>query len=239
MLEAFFPLMKKADSDLTYFTGEEKALAEYSQSHFLEIIQDVGFECDLCGKCCTRVFNDHVYLLQEDASRIFEIDPDAVIPSPYFDFCDQDGNFYVSGYSLKSQNDDAGSCIFLENNRCRIYDRRPLICRVYPYMIHRETDDSGVYDWREISGLNEHGLYGAEIGDNEAAEIFEITKKYESGYISQEIEFLRAVSQYFEKNKLKHIPKIYDKRIRDFEKGAEVTVFVYYNGAFHERKTKK
>lgn len=231
--------MKKADSDLTYFKEEADALKTYPKSRFLEVIQDVGFECDFCGKCCTRAFNDHVYLLHEDADRMLAIDSDAVIPSPYFDFCDQSGNFYVSGYSLKTQNDNVGSCVFLENNRCRIYDKRPLICRVYPYMIHRETDDSGLYDWREISGLNEHGLYGAEINENEAADIFDITKKYESGYISQEIEFLRTVSNHFDKNNLKHIPKIYDKRIRDFEKGEEVTVFVYFNGAFHEHKMRK
>ncbi|MDR0767333.1 MAG: YkgJ family cysteine cluster protein [Methanosarcinales archaeon] len=234
--------MKKAESDLEYFEDEKEALAGYSKSHFLEVVQDVGFECDFCGKCCTRAFNDHVYLLKEDISRIFETDADAAdafIPSPYFDFCDQSGRFYVSGYSLKTQGDEVGSCIFLENDRCRIYDNRPLICRVYPYMIHRETDDSGLYDWREISGLNEHGLYGAEISEKEAADIFEMTKKYESGYISQEIEFLRAVSNHFAKNKLKHIPKIYDNRIRDFEKGEVVTVFVYYDGAFHEHEVQK
>ncbi|MDR2944720.1 MAG: YkgJ family cysteine cluster protein [Methanosarcinales archaeon] len=231
--------MKKADSDLEYFIEEEKAFADYVPSHFSEVIRDVGFECDLCGKCCTRAFNGHVYLIKEDAAGIFEIDETAVTPSPHFDFCDQNGHFYVSGYSLKTQDDNAGSCIFLRNNRCLIYDRRPLICRIYPYMIHRETDDSGIYDWREISGLNEHGLYGAEIGEKEAAEIFDMTKKYESAYISQEIEFLRAVSDYFDKRNLKHIPKIYDKRIRDFEKGEEVTVFVYYNGAFWEHQMKK
>lgn len=231
--------MKKAESDLAYFTDEAEALAVYPKERFLEVISDVGFECDFCGKCCTRTFNDHVYLLKEDAARMTQIDSDAVIPSPYFDFCDQDGRFYVSGYSLKTKNDDVGSCIFLENNRCKIYDLRPLICRVYPYMIHRETDDSGLYDWREISGLNEHGLYGAEINDEDAADIFELTKKYESGYISQEIEFLKAVSAHFNKNNLKHIPKVYDKQIRAFEKGEEVTVFVYHDGAFHEHKAQK
>ncbi|WNY27905.1 hypothetical protein MmiEs2_00840 [Methanimicrococcus stummii] len=231
--------MKKADSDLEYFENEANALKEYPKSRFLEVVQDVGFECDFCGKCCTHAFNDHVYLLKDDVSRLLEIDSNALMPSPYFDFCDQDGRFYVSGYSLKTQSDDVGSCVFLENNRCRIYDKRPLICRVYPYMIHREEDDSGSYDWREISGLNEHGLYGAEMNENEAAEIYEITKKYESGYINQEIEFLKAVSNHFEKNKLKHIPKVYDKRIRDFEKGEIVTVFVYYNGIFHEHQTQK
>lgn len=234
-----FLIMKKAEGILIYFKNEEAALSFYPKSRFIEIIQDVGFECDFCGKCCTHAFNDHVYLLADDVDRVFKQNPDSIMPSPYFDFCDQNGCFYVSGYCLKTKNDDVGSCVFLENNRCQIYNERPTICRVYPYMIHRETDDSGLYDWREISGLNEHGLYGAKITDAEANEVFELTKNYESQYISQEIEFLKAVSNHFEKNKLKHIPKVYDKRLRDFEKGEEVTVFVYHNGMFHKHVTQK
>jgi len=36
-----------------------------------------------------------------------------------------------------------------------------------------------------------------------------------------------------------HVPKIYDKRVRDFEKGEEVTVFVYLNGEFKKHQTQK
>lgn len=231
--------MKKAETEMAYFRDEADALQAYSKSHFIEVVQDVGFACDGCGKCCTRTFNGHVYLLGADAERMSAISPDAVEASPYFGFCDQEGRFYVSGYCLKTKNDEAGSCIFLENNRCRIYENRPLICRVYPYMIHRETDDSGVYEWREISGLNEHGEYGAEINENEAAEIYRITEEYESKYISQEMEFLRALSDRFEKNHLMHIQKIYDRQIRAFEKGETVTIFVYHNGAFFEHAVQK
>ena len=231
--------MKKAEAAIEYFNDEAEALLKYPREHFIEVIQDVGFECDFCGKCCTRQFNDHVYLLSEDVAKVFAENPDSVQPSPYFDFCDQNGCFYVSGYSLKTQNDDEGSCFFLENKRCRIYEKRPLICRIYPYMIHREETDDGKYDWREISGLNEHGLYGAEIKADMADEIYRDVKKYEQGYISQEKEFLKAISNHFEKNNLKHIPKIYDKRVRDFEKGEEVTVFVYLNGEFKKHLTQK
>ncbi|MCL2549864.1 MAG: YkgJ family cysteine cluster protein [Methanimicrococcus sp.] len=232
-------MMKKAESELDYFHGEEKALAAYPKEHFIEVIRDVGFECDLCGKCCTRSFNGHVSLLKEDVVRIIEIAPDAVCPSPHFDFCDQEGRFYVFGYSLKIKDDAGGSCCFLENGRCAIYEKRPQICRIYPYMIHRETDGRGQYDWREISGLNDHGLYGAEMTEEVAGEIFEDVKKYETDFISQEKEFLKAVSAYFEKNKLKHIQKIHDKRRRDFENGEEITVFVYHDGAFSEHKARK
>ena len=225
---------------MEYFNDEEKALLMYPKEKFIEVIQDVGFECDLCGKCCTRAFNDHVYLLKEDVARILIVKgSDALMPSPYFDFCDQSGNFYVSGYSLKTQNDESGSCIFLQDNRCQIYENRPSICRIYPYMIHREVDQNGTYDWREISGLNEHGFYETEIKNEEAEDIFDETFAYEKGYIRQEKEFLKAVTTYFEKNKLKHIPKIHAERLRDYEKGAEVTVFVYYDGAFQKHRVQK
>jgi len=231
--------MKKADAAIEYFNDEEEALTKYRKERFIEVIQDVGFECDFCGKCCTQRFNDHVYLLSEDAARVSAENPEAIKPSPYYDFCDQNGCFYVSGYSMKTKADENGSCFFLENNRCRIYEKRPLICRIYPYMIHREEGEDGTYDWREISGLNEHGLYSAEIETGDAESIYEDVKKYEQGYIAQEKTFLKAISDYFEKNNLKHIPKIYDKRIRDFEKGEDVTVFVYFNGEFKKHVTRK
>jgi Fe-S-cluster containining protein len=226
--------MKKAASNLEYFNDEEKALLMYPKEKFIEVIQNVGFECDLCGKCCTRVFNDHVYLLKEDVTRLLKMKnaANALVPSPYFDFCDQHGCFYVSGYSLKTQKDENGSCIFLQKSRCQIYEQRPLICRIYPYMIHRETDKNETFDWREISGLNEHGFYETEIKTERAKDIFDETFTYEKGYIEQEKEFLKAITAYFEKNKLKHIPKIHAERLRDYEKGKEVTVLVYYNGAF-------
>jgi Predicted Fe-S-cluster oxidoreductase len=237
--EPFVRIMKKAEAALEYFNDEEQALAEYRKEQFIEVISDVGFECDFCGKCCTQKFNSHVYLLSEDVKRVSAENPNSVRPSPYFDFCDQNGCFYVSGYSLKTKDDEDGSCLFLENKRCLIYENRPLICRIYPYMIHREEGSDGTYDWREISGLNEHGLYGAEIEKPIAEEIYEDVRKYEQGYISQEKAFLKAVSDEFKKNNLKHIPKIYDKRIRDFEKGEEVTVFVYFDGVFQKHVTRK
>ncbi|MDV0447907.1 hypothetical protein MsAg5_18280 [Methanosarcinaceae archaeon Ag5] len=233
--------MKKIESDLDYFNGEKSALLDYPKEDFIDVIREVGFECDLCGKCCTRAFNDHVFLLDADVRRILEIDENnktALMPSPYFDFCDQNGNFYVSGFCLKTKGDDVGTCHFLENGRCRIYDKRPLICRVYPYMIHREFDDKGNYDWRQISGLNEHGLYEAEINTAEASDIYDLAFQYEKEYIEQEQRFLKAVETHFEKNKLKFVQRTYDLRMREYEKGSEVTVFVYYDGKFTERKAK-
>jgi Fe-S-cluster containining protein len=209
----------------------------FPDPEFIDIIKELGFRCELCARCCTKEFNDHVFLLDSDLDVIRKIDSDAIIPAPYPEFCDQKGRFYVSGYALKTKPD--GSCIFLENKRCKIYDKRPSICRVYPYMLHREADDSGKVDWRQISGLNEHGSYYTEIEDSECEAIARETRAYEEAYLIQMINFFEAVEVHFRKNGLKHVQSVYDRRMREFLKGkCELEIFVYYKGGFEKRNLK-
>ncbi|MCK4938013.1 MAG: YkgJ family cysteine cluster protein [Methanosarcinales archaeon] len=207
-------------------------LVQYPEDKLTSIIRDVGFKCDLCSRCCTEKFNDHVFLLDADTAVIKQIDALALTPAPYFEFCDQYGRFYVSGYSLKNKPD--GSCYFLEWGRCRIYSSRLSICRVYPYMLHREADESGNMDWRQISGLNEHGCYHTEIGDSEAREIAKETRDYEKAFLEQELRFLKAVNTHFTKNGLRHVQKVYDKKMRLYKKGESIEVWVYYNSTFEK-----
>jgi uncharacterized protein len=216
---------------------ELSGLAAYSRERFLEIVKDVGFECNLCGKCCTRDFNDHAFLLDDDAERIRRLDEAAEIPAPYFEFCDQTGTFYVSGYAIRASHD--GSCHFLEKGRCRIYEQRPRICRIYPYMLHREEDDAGEVDWRQISGLNRHGYYHSEIDDAECMRMWEEVKDYETSFLKQEIAFLEAVRAHFEANGLKQSPMAYDRQMRIFERGGKVHVNVFYKGQFVARTVTK
>ncbi len=209
----------------------------FPNSEFVGIIKELGFRCELCARCCTKEFNDHVFLLDSDLDVIRKIDSDAIVPAPYPEFCDQKGRFYVSGYALKTKPD--GSCIFLENKRCKIYDNRPSICRVYPYMLHREADDSGKVDWRQISGLNEHGSYYSEIEDSKCETIARETRAYEEAYLTQIIGFFEAVEAHFRKNYLKHVQSIYDRKMREFLKGrCELEVFVYFKGGFEKHDLK-
>ena len=94
---------------------ELAGIREFPDSEFVSIIKELGFRCELCARCCTKEFNDHVFLLDTDIAVIKKIDPDAVTPAPYPEFCDQKGRFYVSGYALKTKPD--GSCVFFENKR--------------------------------------------------------------------------------------------------------------------------
>jgi uncharacterized protein len=212
---------------------ELTGLKNFPDTEFIGIIKKLGFECELCARCCTKEFNDHVFLLDSDLDSIRKIDPDAVTPAPYYEFCDQKGRFYVSGYALKTKPD--GSCIFLDNKRCKIYEKRPSICRVYPHMLHREADESGKIEWRQISGLNEHGNYHSDIQESECEAIARETRAYEEAYLKQMICFLEAVRAHFKKNGLKHVQSIYDRKTREFLKGkCELEVFVYSKDKFEK-----
>ena len=207
-----------------------QGVIDYPDKTLSSIIREIGFKCDLCAKCCTAEFNDHVFLLDTDAARVKQIAPDALVPAPYYEFCDREGRFYVSGYALKSRPD--GSCIFLEQGRCSIYTQRFTICRIYPYMLHREVNEDGIIDWRQISGLNEHGCYHTEIEDGQCLKIAVETKGYEIACLEQEIRFMEAVDAHFREKGLRHVQGIYDKQMRHFQNGGKIEVLVYYDGGF-------
>jgi hypothetical protein len=203
------------------------------------VIRGIGFRCTSCAKCCTREFNGHVFLLDRDVTSVKVFDPDAIEPAPAPEFCDQDGIFYVSGYALRTKADTNESCWFLENGRCRIYDHRFTICRIYPFMIHREPDEHGNVDWRQFSGLDQHGQYDAVVPHDESLDLARETKEYENAFLTQEIRFLEFMQDYFARHKLRHVQKVYDDQMRRFNRGEEITVMVYYDGNLDQRRMQK
>ena len=220
-------------------TRERNSLFDYPVERLAGVIKDVGFRCISCAKCCTRAFNGHVFLLDCDVTAGQALDPAALEPAPAPEFCDQNGIFYVSGYALRTQDDDAGSCWFLKNGRCRIYDRRFTICRIYPYMLHREPDEYGKIDWRQFSGLDRHGEYDAVISDDESLDLARETKEYENAFLTQEIQFLEFMQEYFRRHRLRHVQKVYDDRLKRFNRGDEITVMVYYDGLLKKHHIRK
>lgn len=211
-------------------------LRAYPAERLATIVKQVGFRCNFCAKCCTRAFNGHVFLLDRDTARIKEIDPRALEPAPYAEFCDQNGLFYVSGYALRVQDGESGSCYFLNNGRCRIYDQRFSICRIYPYMLHRQPDKKGKVDWRQISGLDEHGEYNNDISDEDCLAIARETKEYEEAYLMQEIGFLIFMQDYFARHRLRHVQKVYDDQLKRYNRGEEIFVMVYYDGVLEHHR---
>ncbi|MCZ7392501.1 MAG: YkgJ family cysteine cluster protein [Candidatus Methanoperedens sp.] len=214
---------------------EIQRIVSFPDEKFTAIIREVGFECDCCGKCCTSEFNDHVFLLDNDAARIINVlGYDFLRPAPYFDFCDNLGRFYVLGYALKSKPN--GDCIFYTGGRCEHYEIRPDICKIFPYMLHREPDEDGNVEFRQIGGLNEHGLYHSDIDDETCKEIVRQVKTYESGFLGQKLRFLNAIKEHFKKHALKHSRQMYDRMMREYENGREIEVYVFFQGRF-EKKT--
>jgi Fe-S-cluster containining protein len=223
---------------LSELEEERELLEEYSVDEYAEIVRETGFLCTCCGRCCTKAVNDHVFLLDEDVRRIRKAHPDVVVPAPYFEACDQNGRFFVSGYALKTT--DGNVCTFLnESGRCRIYADRPLICRVYPYMLHREADASGDLHMCHISGLNTHGEYNAPMTPEEASAVAEETARYEKEYLDQQIAFFRALLALFEKEGLRYIRRTYDLAMQAFCRGEAVPVMVFCEGRFEESVVSK
>jgi len=204
---------------------------DFPDERFVEIIREVGFVCDCCGRCCTSEFNDHVFLLDEDAGRIIEVaGREALNPAPYYEFCDNLGRFYVMGYALR--NKSGGDCIFYTGGRCEHYEDRPEICRIFPYMLHREEDDEGNIDWRQIGGLDMHGMYHSEISIEAAREIAGRVKRYEIAFLSQKLAFMTKIEEHFREHGLRHSKQIYDRKMRDFKRGEEIEVYVFEKGEF-------
>lgn len=212
------------------FTRELEVLKEYPPEELATIIGEVGFSCTRCGMCCTTGHNGHVFLLDEDTDRAKVVCPQALIPAPFFEAGDRDGNLYVSGYALRTRTD--GSCINLTDTGCQIYQDRFSICRVYPYMLHREPDERGDLTFRQISGLNEHGEYHHLISTEESLQIASETIAYETAWLLQMIHFFEDLERLFTRTGQRHVRKVYDQRMRAFHTGEPITVFVYYNRGF-------
>ena len=226
------------EDEISSLEKEIEKVVSFPDEKYIEIIREVGFECDYCGRCCTSEFNDHVFLLDEDAARIIEISGhESIQPAPYYDLCDNLGRFYVMGYALKNRS--GGECIFYTEGKCEHYASRPAICRIYPYMLHREEDEEGHIDFRQISGLSQHGFYHNDIEPGSCKEIIREVKKYEIDFLEQKIRFFGKIKEHFLKNDLKPSRQMYDRMMREYEKGKQIEVFVFFKGNFVKESISK
>ncbi len=223
--------MQPFDRRIAALEAELAALRAYPRERLAGIIAEIGFFCDQCGRCCTREYNDHVFLLEDDVDRLRADAPDLLRPAPDPELCDQHGRCYVSGYALATT--PAGDCVLLdEHRRCRRYADRPAICRVYPYMLHREPGADGRVDWRQLAGLGEHGDYHRPVAIDEAARLADETIAYEAAFLEQTLGFYRAASGLFALEGLRHVQKRRDELLRAHVRGAPLDVMVYHRGQF-------
>lgn len=213
---------------------ERNSLFAYPLDHLTDFISETGFGCTCCGRCCTRTVNGHVFLLEREVATARSIDPEAIEPAPDPEFCDQNGIFYVSGYALRTLGDASGSCWFLENSRCRIYDQRFSVCRAYPYMIRRGVDEEGKVAWQHIGRYSRHGELKREIPPEVCRVIARETREYENAVLTQEIAFLEFMRDYFAGRGLHHDPEQYDRGMHRISEGRPFTVRVYHEDDLEE-----
>ena len=218
---------------------EQNRLFAYPLERLVGEIREAGFRYTRCGTCCTRTVNGHIFLLDHEVGEVKNIDPAAFEPAPDPEFCDQNGTLYVSGYALRMKNDNHGSCWFLENGKCRIYDQRFSGCRIYPHMLRRNADTEGLVTWRQLARPNEHGRYDPDISDDECLALAREIKEYENAVLTQQISFLEAIHEYFTVCNLRHDKDMYDRQTQRLLQGKSVNSMVYHAGELEEYRITK
>ena len=218
---------------------EQNRLFGFPMDRLACIIGECGFRCGCCGTCCTRSVNGHVFLLDHDVRLIRTIDPDAVEPAPGPEFCDDSGTSYVSGFALRTKGDPEGSCWFLENSRCRIYEQRPSACRIYPFMLRRKPDAEGNVDWRFFAQGGGHGEYYHPLSWEVCLALACDIIMHEHAVLTQEISFLEVVEKYFSKHGIQPDNTPCNDPGRQFPDGGPVPVMVYYAGTLEKHHVKR
>lgn len=217
---------------------ERNRLFAYPLEQMASDIWSSRFRCTCCGACCTRAINNHIFLLDHDVIEVKKIDPDAYEPAPDPEFCDQNGMLYVSGYALRMKDDTNGSCWFLEDGKCRIYDQRFSGCRIYPHMLRRSAGAPGHVTWRQFARKGSHGRYDPSMTFGECLMLAQEVKEYENAYLTQQISFLETIHEFFLVHNLWHDQERYDLQMKYFSQGNPVMIKVFYDGDLEEHESR-
>jgi len=153
-----------------------------------DAVESIGFECTRCGGCCTgetradgdephtaTVFPDEVRDLQAATGRDWR---DLARPMPYGLREGEDGPEGET-FEWALQVDGCGDCTFYDEDPdgtgvCTVHDRRPLICRTYPFSVGLggtsqpmgdAVDEEGLVRAHECEGL------GRDIDREDAIEL--------------------------------------------------------------------
>ena len=127
----------------------------------------VRFRCVKCGICCgdTKEKTRCILLLTSETEQISKT---TLQPTSQFAVKIEGRDPY--GYEMKKRED--GKCVFLENDRCTIYQVRPLICRFYPFELN---SCSGKYSFRfteECPGIGK----GRVLGEGDFRKMFRLAR---------------------------------------------------------------
>jgi len=132
--------------------------------------EDVGFVCEKCGRCCgdTEDTVRHILLLKTEAEKISKETSQKIE-----EFTQQVYGFEPYVYEMKKTKNEE-KCLFLENNRCTIYEIRPLICRFYPFELKNLGNDKYLFSFTiKCKGIGQ----GPHLEKNFFADLFKIATK--------------------------------------------------------------
>lgn len=104
--------------------------------------RSVQFECQRCARCCgdTSHRGRIIYMLNDEVEKISELT--GLRP---MEFSSPISGLKNYKFKMKKRN---GICVFLKDHACRIYDGRPLLCNIYPFLV-RKSNGSFLFDISE------------------------------------------------------------------------------------------
>lgn len=114
------------------------------------------FECQNCNYCCGAE-PGYVFLSEEDIKKLSE--SFAMNRQQFLDtYCRYVDMGMCKMISLcEKENYD---CIFLENKRCLVYNRRPCQCETYPFWAHiLESSETWEEEAKACPGIGNGKLY--------------------------------------------------------------------------------
>ncbi len=99
------------------------------------------FKCTGCGHCCTGS-PGYVFLSQSDFAAIADH-----LQLTHEEFSKRYIRI-VDGQPALLDTPGTDACIFLKNNKCSVYNARPVQCRTFPWWIHSIRTPK---DWAETA----------------------------------------------------------------------------------------
>ncbi|MHA1302993.1 MAG: YkgJ family cysteine cluster protein [Candidatus Heimdallarchaeaceae archaeon] len=131
----------KTENPVSDFNGTKIATIYFDGR--IEVVREIYFECSSCGLCCKT---NRIPVRERDIQRIqehgYEIDQLFEEISPVFIPSKNAEGSFIKAYILRKK-PFVHTCIFLdENNMCEIHEYKPLACRIYPFALRKEGENS-------------------------------------------------------------------------------------------------
>lgn len=104
----------------------------------------IRFQCEKCALCCgdTERRVRRILTLKIEAERISK-----ETAKDIDDFAEKVEGFEPYVCEVKKTED--GRCVFLRDKSCSIYEKRPLVCRFYPFQLQNIRNNRYVFTYTD------------------------------------------------------------------------------------------